>query len=201
MNEKNNKNGKGWRKRSPASSKLTLHTALLHKGYYDRSNNWNSLIMNDKYPGKIFRNRVEVLIFNEKNQVFLCRDRFHFRVPGGSSEKDIPNHQQVILEARQEAKINIKNVQHSGVEYVRFFNKPFIAWGSPIYWDGVYNITYTAEYHSRYNGTVSANLKDDHMLHYGKFYNIRDVYPYLKPEYKKTINNRKEQKRKVILNM
>lgn len=34
------------------------------------------------------------------------------------------------------------------------------------------------------------------MLRYGKFYNIRDVYDFLKPEYKKIINKKFEQKRK-----
>ena len=50
------------KRREPASNKLSLHTALLHKGYFDKDNNWNSLISLSKYPGKIFRNRVEVLI-------------------------------------------------------------------------------------------------------------------------------------------
>lgn len=184
------------KRREPASNKLSLHTALLHKGYFDKDNNWNSLISLSKYPGKIFRNRVEVLIFNEKNQIFLCKEKNFYRVPGGSVEKDIPNHKQVMLEAKQEAKLNIENVKFSGIDYVRFFNKPFVVFNSSIYWDGVHNIIYTADYVSKYKGDVKVSLKDSHMLRYGKFYNIRDVYDFLKPEYKKIINKKFEQKRK-----
>ena len=190
------KKKKYYRGREPASCKLDLRSALLHKGYFDKDNNWNSLITISKHPGKIFRNRVEVLIFNNKNQIFLCKEKNYFRIPGGSVEKTIPNYQQVILEAKQEAKINIGNVKFSGIDYVRFFNKPFIAHDSSIYWDGVHNMVYTADYVSRYKGDVKSSLKDGHMLKYGKFYNIRDVYDYLKPEYKRVINKRFEQKRK-----
>lgn len=184
------------KRREPASKKISLHSALLHKGYYDKDNNWNSLISLSEYPGKIFRNRVEVLIFNDKDQIFLCKEKTHYRIPGGSVERDIPNFKQVALEAKQEAKLNIKNVHFSGIDYIRFFNKPFVVYESPIYWDGVHNILYTADYVSRFHGDIKTSLKDGNMLRYGKFYNIRDVYDFLKPEYKKVINKRRVQKRK-----
>ncbi|MDD3121988.1 MAG: NUDIX hydrolase [Candidatus Izemoplasmatales bacterium] len=196
MSEKRKKEKRAMR--TPASPKITMHSALLHKGYFDRNNNWNSLVTISKFPGKIFRNRVEVLIFNHKGQVFLCREKNYFRVPGGSVERDVANHQQVVLEARQEARINIKNVKFSGIDYIRLFNKPFVAYDSSIYWDGVHNILYVADYSSEFDGYINKNLKDNHMSKYGRFYNVKDVYHYLKPEFQKAIDRRLEQKRKRI---
>lgn len=175
------------KKRTPASSKLTMHNALTHKGYYDKENNWNSLVTINKHRGKVFRDRVEVLIFNSKGQLYLCKENGYFRVPGGSVEKNIPNYKQVQLEALQEAKMNITNIHNTGIHYVRFFNKPYIPYNSSIYWDGVHNNVYTAEFVSRYNGDVKKSLKDMSMVRHGKFYDLRDVYDYLKPEYKKAI--------------
>ena len=56
--------------RVPASKNLTMDMALKRKGYYDKTNNWNSLLTLDEYPEKVFRDRVEVLIFKGKTNNF-----------------------------------------------------------------------------------------------------------------------------------
>lgn len=189
----NTQNEKAREKRAPASEKISIHTALTHKGYYDKNNNWNSLTTLSKYPGKIFRNRVEVLIFNKRGQIYLCKEKGFYRVPGGSVEKERNNFQQVISEAKEEARINISNVQSTGISYVRFFSKPYTIQGSSIYWDGVYNTVYAAEYVSRYTGNIKKSLKDNHMMKSGRFYDIDDVFFYLKPEYRKVISRIKKK--------
>lgn len=186
-------NEKKREKRAPAKEKLTMHSALSHKGYYDKDSNWNSLTTTQKFPGKVLRNRVEVLIFNERGQIYLCREKNFFRVPGGSIEKNKSNIEQVKSEAKEEARLNITNVQSTGVTYIRFFSKPYILPGSSVYWDGVQNTVYTADYVSRYTGNIKKSLKDGNMSKLGKFYDIEDVFFYLKPEYRKIISNRKKK--------
>lgn len=186
-------NEKARERRAPASDKITMHSALSHKGYYDKDNNWNALTTVSKFPGKVFRNRVEVLIFNKRGQIYLCKEKGFYRVPGGSIEKNKNNFEQVISEAKEEARLNIVNVQSTGITYIRFFSKPYTLPGSSIYWDGVQNKIYTAEYSSRYNGNIKKSLKDGHMVKTGKFYNIEDVFFYLKPEYRKVISKVKKK--------
>ena len=60
------------RNREPAKKKLTMDKVIRDRGYYDIHNNWNSITTLSDYPNKYFRERVEVLIFNEKKQIFLC---------------------------------------------------------------------------------------------------------------------------------
>lgn len=186
-------NEKKREKRAPAKEKITIHNALTHKGYYDKDNNWNSLTTVSKFPGKVFRNRVEVLIFNDRDQIYLCREKNYYRVPGGSTEKNRNNAEQVVLEAKEEARLNITNVRSAGISYVRLFSKPYTLPGSSIYWDGVQNHVYVADYVSRYRGNIKKSLKDNNMVKQGKFYDIDKVFFYLKPEYRKIISRIKKK--------
>lgn len=176
------------RNREPAKKKLTMDKIIRDRGYYDIHNNWNSITTLRDYPNKYFRERVEVLIFNEKKQIFLCKEKGYYRVPGGSVERYVSNRKQVAMESKEEARIEIQNVHHSGINYVRLFSHKFVPYNSSIYWDGVYNHVYYAEYKSDYTGGIKKSLKDNFMYNNGQFYDTFKIYPYLKPEYKKIIN-------------
>ena len=177
------------RNREPAKKKLTMDKVVRDKGYYDIHNNWNSITTLKEYPNKYFRERVEVLIFNKNKQIFLCKEKGYFRVPGGSVERYVSNRKQVAMESKEEARIIIQNVRHSGVNYTRLFSHKFIPHNSSIYWDGVYNHVYYAEYKSMYDGKIKKSLKDNFMYNNGRFYDAHKVFPYLKPEYKKIISD------------
>lgn len=176
------------RNREPAKKKLTMDKVIRDRGYYDIHNNWNSIITLSDYPNKYFRERVEVLIFNEKKQIFLCKEKGYYRVPGGSVERYVSNRKQVAMESKEEARIVIQNIHHSGINYIRLFSHKFVPYNSSIYWDGVYNHVYYAEYKSEYTGNIKRSLKDNFMYNNGQFYDTFKIYPYLKPEYKKIIN-------------
>lgn len=176
------------RNREPAKKKLTMDKVIRDRGYYDIHNNWNSITTLSDYPNKYFRERVEVLIFNEKKQIFLCKEKGYYRVPGGSVERYVSNRKQVAMESKEEARIEIQNIHHSGINYIRLFSHKFVPYNSSIYWDGVYNHVYYAEYKSEYTGNIKRSLKDNFMYNNGQFYDTFKIYPYLKPEYKKIIN-------------
>ena len=175
--------------RVPASKNLTMDMALKRKGYYDKTNNWNSLLTLDEYPEKVFRDRVEVLIFKGKNHVYLCREKYFYRVPGGSVERGVPSYKQAYNEAKQESHILIKDIKFSGIVYVRLFSKQYVPKNSLIHWDGVRNSIYTAQYDGVYDGDITPCLRDNFMLKNGKFYRISDVYFDLKPEYRHVIDH------------
>lgn len=167
---------------------MTMDKVVRDKGYYDIHNNWNSITTLKEYPNKYFRERVEVLIFNKNKQIFLCKEKGYFRVPGGSVERYVSNRKQVAMESKEEARIVIQNIHHSGINYIRLFSHKFVPYNSSIYWDGVYNHVYYAEYKSEYTGNIKRSLKDNFMYNNGQFYDTFKIYPYLKPEYKKIIN-------------
>ena len=70
-------------KRTPLDPNITLEEIIKNEGYYDVNKNWNSIKTFDRYPGKIFRARVEVLIFNDKNEIYMVTYKGgKYRVPG-----------------------------------------------------------------------------------------------------------------------
>lgn len=177
-------------RRSPANKKLTMDKALKSKGYYDRNSNWNSLTTLPGYPNCVFRQRVEVLIF-KGNQIFLCPEKNFYRVPGGSIEKNVRDSDQVRNEAREEGRLEISDIIYSGVSYVRVFNVPYHPSSGNIWWNGVHNRVYIAKYAGDYEGPIKSSLKDQKMLRNGRFYDIEEVYPKLKLEYRRIITNLK----------
>lgn len=180
-------------KRSPENKRLTIEKALNRKGYYDKNHNWNSMTTLPGYPPEyVFRNRVEVLIFNG-DDIFLCQERNFFRVPGGSVERGVKDSEQVRNEAREEARLEIKNVRNTGIHYTRVFGSPYRPANSSIYWNGVHNTIYVADYAGDYEGPIANCLKDQKMLKNGKFYKIDEVFPYLKSEYRKVISIKRRQ--------
>ncbi len=182
------------KKRVPAREKLNMFHALQERGYYDKNNNWNSLVTIPEYPDKVFRDRVEVLIFDIAGRVYLCKEKTFFRVPGGSTERDKSNVEQAILECKQEAKINICGIRNTGITYVRLFSKPYYPYASQVHWDGVRNTIYLANFKSWYDGIIGPSVRDVKMEKNGRFYKVNEIYNLIKPEFQEAIRQRFKHK-------
>lgn len=167
--------------------------AILDGGYYDNDNIWNSIIELDEYPNKVFRERVEVIIFDDFGNIYLNKKGNKYRLPGGSTEKDVLDIDQVKNESQEEARICIKDVQYTGLNYSRLFDKKYIenAWfkDMPVVWDGLYTKVYVAKYDKKFTGHVNILDQDQDMYKNGKFYPIDKVYDILKPEHKKAVDS------------
>lgn len=169
----------------------TMENIIRNKGYYDINGNWNSIVQVIGYDGYVFRERVEVIIF-KGNKIYMCMENnshtVKYRIPGGSTEKNVINIDQVINEAREEAKILIKDVKCTGISYINLFSHRRSASNNFIRWDGTYNTIYIANYNSDYKGKVNPTTFDHNMYNYGKFYKLKDVYNILTPNHKKVID-------------
>lgn len=174
---------------------ITRSEAILNGGFYDNDHIWNSIVEVDGYPNKVFRKRVEVLILDDYGNVYLNKKGNKYRIPGGSTEKDTEDIIQVQNEAKEEARICIKDVKKTGLQYVHVFTKEQSAdkWFKdlPVRWDGTFTEVYTAKYDKKYTGKVDILDQDLDMCNNGKFYPIDKVYNILKPEHKKAIDQYK----------
>ena len=100
-----------------AKEPLDMNKVIQDKGYYDKNGEWNSIIRSKKYPGKLFRGRVEVFIFRG-NYVYMEKyGDGTYRLPGGSFDIRRSNHDQVYNEAKEESRIIVHNIQYTGVSY------------------------------------------------------------------------------------
>ena len=89
-----------FQKRSPQDTSLSMQDIVQNQGYYDINGCWNSIITFDEYPEMVFRGRVEVFIFNRKNEVYMSIYNGGYRIPGGSFEKGRSHKYQVETEAK-----------------------------------------------------------------------------------------------------
>ena len=155
------------RKRIPKNKNITLHTIIHDKGYYDIDNNWNSILTFPQYPGMLFRGRVEVFIFDNRNNVFVELIHGHYRIPGGSLERNRSHKYQVSQEAREEARIELGPIDYTGYSYFKFFNKKY--YNYPIHWDGSFNEVYIATFKNWYYGPIKNSVRDRGLDKYGRF--------------------------------
>ena len=155
-------------KRIAKDPTLTLEQAVKNKGYYDINHNWNPLITSSKYPGLIFRPRVEVLIFDEKNRVYILPYTNNtYRLPGGGIARDRGKKYQVSMEAKEEAKIILGEILDTGITYFKFFNKTYDSY--KFHWDGTMTTVFVAGFKNWYTGSVAKSVRDDDMFKYGRF--------------------------------
>ena len=123
--------------------------AIRDGGFYGKNGVWNSIITfsGDK---RIYRERVETIIVKDGKEVFVKKKpNGEYFLPGGSTEKDLPHKQQAINECREEAHINVKNIEFTGITYKKTHEPP--KWAKDekmIQWQGTYTEVYTAEYDS-----------------------------------------------------
>ena len=174
-------------KRTPLNSKITLEQAIHDKGYYDTYHNWNSILTLNEYPGKLFRGRVEVLVLDANNDVFLSLlSDDHYRIPGGSFDRGKSHTYQAITEVREEARIIVKHIIYTGVTYTKFFKKKYT--NCNMHWDGSFNKVYVARFKKWYWGRVNKSVRDMNMYKYGQFIPLDFAKEFLIPEHKEAID-------------
>lgn len=166
-------------------NKITLDEALSNGGYYDVNGTWNSLIKKDD---KILRERVETIIFNDHNQLYIrLYEDGGYRFPGGSTCKGVKDSKQALLECQQEAKIDTEEPVYTGISYIRIYDEIYDK--GPLSWEGTLNKVFAAVYKSEYNGYIDKNDYDTDMCKNGKFVDITEsLYETLRPEHKKVLD-------------
>lgn len=173
------------RKRIPKNRNLTLSEIITNHGYYDIDNNWNSILTFPQYPGMLFRGRVEVFIFDKRNNVYAVLNNKHYRIPGGSLEKNRSHKYQVEQEAREEARIELGTISYTGYSYFNFFKRKYTNY--PMHWDGSYNEVYIAEFKQWYYGPIKYSVRDMSMDRYGKFIPFEYISLILSDNHKKAL--------------
>ena len=138
-------------------------------GVYSKSGVWNDILWIRNKP---YRERAEVLILNDNNEVFLEIRGNDYRLPGGSIERLLKRtgKKQVYEEAKEEARIIIKDTIDSGVIYK--IDKPPAKWeiDEGLSYEGKITSIYIAKYDKQYKGFIHKIDRDDKMVKNGKFY-------------------------------
>ena len=107
----------------PADKSLTMEEIIKQGGYYSKDGVWNNITEID---GKIYRGRVEVLVVDQDQNIFLqMNGKNKYRIPGGSFEKDQDHRIQAYNEVLEEARIICENVTYTGIHYIKEFDKKF----------------------------------------------------------------------------
>ena len=170
-----------------------LKEAIENGGFYDKYNNWNSIIY-DESTNRILRGRVETLVIKYDKFIYL---RFlpkssqstdlKYLIPGGSYERNLSHIEQAVNECHEEAKFDVKDIQYTGIVYTenRVPPKKSVI-NNKVNWNGLYNEVYIARYNGEYTDKV-AKIDEDNLIATGKFYNLYKVYSYLKPEHQRAI--------------
>lgn len=173
-------------------------------GHYDDKHVYHACVELDNYD-KPLRGRSEILIV-KGDKVFLSfKSDSTYKVPGGSWNENENHMMAAIREAKEEVRINTKNVVYSGLR-VEYEDKP-CKWvknniDKDKWWYGYYSEIYVGEFDSNYKGKIDEEDKDD-MVYSGRFYPIKSVYDKLTKEHKLAldeyiINNKIKVKNEVI---
>ena len=173
-----------------AEDELSVEKVINDKGYFDKYGEWNSIIRCRRYPGLLFRGRVEIFIFRH-DLVYVLQTHDGYRLPGGSFDIRRSNHDQAYEECKEEARIIIKNIKYTGISYHKISNTKYVSDSNKrISWDGTYNKVYTADFAGDYTGKVDPHCRDEYMYRYGRFIPIFDIYDRLIPEHKLALESK-----------
>lgn len=154
-------------------------------GYY-KDGVWNGLYMN---KGKIYRDRVECLII-DNNQVFLeFKSDGSYRLPGGSTELEVSDEEQVKNECKEEARIVIDTPRYIS-EYIETNIKPNYL--KEFDYSGYRTKVYVSNFVSVYKDKIPEELQEKSMVKNGKFYDIDKVFFKLKPAHRDAIKEFRE---------
>lgn len=168
-----------------AVNELNIEKVIEDKGYYDKYGEWNSVIRSRKYPGMLFRGRVEVFIFRDDCVYIELYNDGSYRIPGGSFDIRRSNHDQVYNEAKEEARLIIHNIRYTGYSYHKLKQKPYVSKDNKtIAWNGTYNKIYTADLSGYYSGKVNIHSQDVSMYRHGRFVPLTQVYNILSEDHK-----------------
>ena len=154
----------------------------------------NTIVNIDGYD-KPLRAKSEVIIFDGKDNtsIFLRRvdNKGYYKLPGGTWNKNEDPKDAAIRETKEEARINIKNVNYVTTRIEPNIDQKKYTKDIPddLKWDGYYCQIYTAEYDSPFTGYVDKVDEDKDLTYNGKFYPINEVYDKLRPEHKEAITN------------
>ena len=164
--------------------KEMIDKAIRDGGFYGKNGTWNSIITfsGDK---KLYRQRVETIIIKDGKFVFVKKkpDGEYF-LPGGSTEKDIPHINQAINECQEEAHINVRNIQSTGITYKEQHDTPnWIKKEYDIEWDASITEIYVAEYDSTYKGHID-KVDEDPFIRSGKFYTTKECFKFFRKEHR-----------------
>ena len=160
---------------------------------------WNPIIYAD---GKKFRERAECIIFNDNNEIYMSVNLNRCRIPGGGSMPNKLIEDQLIDECREEARINIKDLEYVGVyrnmyteAHQEIYDKRDDI--ENVHYDGALTYLFIAKYDSKYTGDISVYDKDD-IIMTGRFipmtdviakYNIKDEWKVAIIKYMAKFNN------------
>lgn len=171
--------------------KVDLNAVSVEREYgiWDKRGLYNACV---KLAGvkKPLRGRSEVLII-KGDSVFLDMKPGNrgYRLPGGGWDEYEDHLLSARREAKEEARIIIKNPLYIG-HYVDMYDTPkdWVKEQIPEkdWWYGYYTELYVAEYDKTYNGRVEV-LDRDTMADTGKFYPIEEVYKKLRPVHQRAI--------------
>lgn len=179
-----------------------LKKALKEGGFYDSNHIWNSLVT---IPGdnRLYRKRVETLIIRNGKEIFLKKKPSgEYKLPGGSTEKDIPDDRQAINECREEARINVKDIYYTGIRYTKMYDHSGNSWRNtlPIEYDGCVTDVYIAEYSSKDHGSVN-ELDQDKFIASGRFYPFKECMKIFNKYHREAlsmyINNKKDKPKSI----
>ena len=67
-----------------------------------------------------------MLIFDDYGNVYLNKKGNYYRLPGGSTEKDVEDINQVANEAKEEARILIKDIKYTGITYTKEYSEDYL---------------------------------------------------------------------------
>lgn len=175
-------------KRTPLLYGLTIKDAIKDGGYYDINNNWNALITFPDKPNLVFRDRVEVLILNKHNDIYMVNYKNGtYRLPGGGVEKGRGYKYQVEQESKEEAGIILGRIYNVNVSYFRYFSNEYST--CLIHWNGTYSRVYVAHFKDWYYGKVKSSLIDTEMMQKGRFVPYKQAIKILSEDHRIAISN------------
>ena len=167
--------------------KENLQKAIKDGGFYGKNGKWNSI---KTFPGDktVYRHRVETIIIKNNKSVFL-KKKFDgtYRLPGGSTEKDVPNIDQAINECQEEAHIKIRNIESTGITYKEKHDPP--AWAKAecdVEWNGSYTEIYVAEYDGPFEGHIDKDDEDPY-IRSGAWYATKDCFSFFRKEHREAL--------------
>ena len=161
-----------------------IKEAIQNGGYYDRHGVWNA-IKTLPSDSRIYRDRVETIIVKNNKEVFVKRKPDgEYYLPGGSKERDIPDIEQAANECREEARINVRNIESTGIT-IKTVNKPS-KYDEKFIWTGALTDVYIAEYDSLFKGPIEKVDKDPFILS-GKFYPVKQCLKFFNDEHREAL--------------
>lgn len=165
-----------------------LRKAIRDKGYYGSNGIWNAIIVftNDEH---IYRHRVETLIINDKDEIFVkVGINGKYSLPCGSVEKNIPHIMQAYNECKEEARILVKDLEYTGIDYKEILHDlpKWIQYQNDINWNGKYTEIFIGKYDKKYDGFIRKEDRD-HNIITGEFLSFKECFKFFRKEHREAI--------------